>query len=349
LYLYQIDHCGRNDMLAKLFRLVCKKVKTLLGEEDGLAMVFVAAGMLALLGMTALVVDTGILALEKRRLQNACDAAALAAAQELYYTGDESSTRQKAVEYLENNNINETPAITVDMSTKMVGVSSACNKDLTFARVLGVNTGVVTAGAKAVFGTATIIDCSECACSPLVPFGVPDRAGGFQPGEEVMLKFGAGIPEIHGNFGGLALGGRGARNYGYNIRYGYKGVLSVGSLVTTEPGNMSRMTRGGIQYRLDQCPHTPKCTYDGGYHPDCPRVIIVPVYKPADLRGRDEVEIARFAAMLLEKSVGSGNECKVQGRFLSIAPPPGTKTIVEAAAPDDELPADGVRAARLIE
>lgn len=337
-------------MLIKKLRVIFKKVNGLVNKEDGFVLVFVAAGMLAFLGITALVVDVGTLALEKRRLQNACDAAALAAAQELYYTGDESQAHQKARQYLENNNVMETPAVAVDNQTRTVTVSSSRTREMAFIRVAGINTGTVSARAKAVFGAVTKIDGSRCAVSPLVPFGVPDCAAGFIPGEEVVLKYSAGIPQIHGNFGGLALGGRGANNYGNNIKYGYQGTLGIGSRVLTEPGNMSGKTKSGLQYRLEQCPHTPPCTYDGGYDPDCPRVIIVPVYKPQDLYGRDEVEIVRFAVMLLEKATGSGNQCSVYGRFISMAPPSGTKIVIDPYLPAPSTgPNEGLYAARLLE
>ena len=48
-------------------------------NENGAILVITAAALMVMLGMTAMVVDIGALALEKTRLQSACDAAALAA------------------------------------------------------------------------------------------------------------------------------------------------------------------------------------------------------------------------------------------------------------------------------
>ena len=52
-------------------------------DQNGAVLVITAAALIVMLGMMAMVADIGVLALEKTRLQNACDAAALAAAWEL--------------------------------------------------------------------------------------------------------------------------------------------------------------------------------------------------------------------------------------------------------------------------
>ena len=71
-------------------------------DQRGSALVMVATALVVILGMMALVVDVGALALEKRRLQNACDASALAAARDAYDNG-ETSARNEAEIYLGKN------------------------------------------------------------------------------------------------------------------------------------------------------------------------------------------------------------------------------------------------------
>ena len=68
--------------------------------EKGQALMLVAISMVVLIGFTAFATDVGYLHLQKRNLQNAADAAALAAAWEL--PGDVSN---KAKEYAEKNNV----------------------------------------------------------------------------------------------------------------------------------------------------------------------------------------------------------------------------------------------------
>src|SRR4030042_1217320 len=54
-----------------------------LGRESGQALILAAAGMVVILGMAAMAIDVGMFLQERRDLQNAADAAALAGAQDL--------------------------------------------------------------------------------------------------------------------------------------------------------------------------------------------------------------------------------------------------------------------------
>ncbi len=56
------------------------KLKELINNDRGITLVMVAAGMVAFLALTAFVVDLGYLYYERRNMQNAADAAALASA-----------------------------------------------------------------------------------------------------------------------------------------------------------------------------------------------------------------------------------------------------------------------------
>ena len=60
-----------------------KKIKFLFKDDRGQSLIMVALMMIVLLGVTALTVDYGFLAWQRRSLQNAADAGALAAAWEL--------------------------------------------------------------------------------------------------------------------------------------------------------------------------------------------------------------------------------------------------------------------------
>lgn len=57
-----------------------RRVKPPAGDENGVVVLVVAAAMVAMLGITALVIDVGALLDERRQLQNGADAAALAVA-----------------------------------------------------------------------------------------------------------------------------------------------------------------------------------------------------------------------------------------------------------------------------
>lgn len=308
-------------------------------EEKGLALVLVAAAMTVILGFTALVVDVGTLYLNRSRLLNACDAAALAGAQELPGGNPEGVAEQ----YLLDNNI--TPEeiankVEIQVSNDNTQLTVRASRDIqyTFARALGFTAGNVSAEATAEYGAVT-------SASGVAPFAVPDQQLVFN--KQYVLKEGAGSSEeglfrIHGNFGALALGGNGAKNYEENLKYGYSGTISAGDWVETEPGNMSGPTCDGVTYLMNQCNHG--CTPDH-FEPDCPRVILVPVFDPATLdQGRDDVLIVGFASFLLEGVQGNGKDSEVIGTFLQMAPPPDVSYDIDPNAPDY-----GLHAVRLID
>ncbi|MTI83678.1 MAG: hypothetical protein FH756_07190 [Firmicutes bacterium] len=315
-------------------------------EENGLALVLVAAAMTVILGFAALVVDIGSVYLTRSRLINACDAAALAGAHELdSETGSALDAMQEATDYLEHNNIIfGEDSFNIEVNNKTITVESSRTVNYTFARVLGFTSNTVEAKAAAIYGPVS-------AAGGVTPFAVPDQELVFD--KQYVLKEGSGGStddgfRIHGNFGALALGGTGASTYEENLKYGYGGALNVGDMVTigdaveTEPGNMSGPTYDGVTYRLNQCANG--CTPQN-YETDCERVILVPVFDPATLDGgRDDVLIVGFASFLLEEVDGSGDESEVTGTFLQMAPPPDTSYVIDPDAPDY-----GLHAAKLVE
>ncbi len=131
----------------------------------------------------------------------------------------------------------------------------------------------------------------------------------FVLGQLVSLKLGAGAG-TSGNFHALALGGTGADNYRYNLKYGFPGTVRVGQTLRTEPGNMVGPTEEAIRWRIDQDPAATADTVAAG----SPRVMYVVVVDSFDgVHGRGEVTVAGFAAFFIEGYVGNG---EVQGRFL---------------------------------
>jgi hypothetical protein len=294
-----------------MMRSILRVFSNLKGNEKGSVLVLAAAMMVAILGSTALVVDLGTLTLEKIRLQNACDAAALAAAREL---PSRAWAEFRAFQYLAKNHVHPWESdVDFDEDLTEVTVKASRTKDYYFARVLGHNKGKVHAGSTAIFG-------SVCAATGVVPFGIPDQPLVY--GVEYQLKAGSHDDYGSGNYGALAFEFKGASSYENNLKYGYNGKIRVGDWVTTEPGNMSGPTKRGVNYRLNQCPHTPQCTIEH-YEKSCPRVMIVPIFDPGTIQGRDEVQIVGFGVFLLKGVEGSGNESNVTGYFLRMVPPNG--------------------------
>lgn len=307
-------------------------LKKSINNEKGSVLVLMAAVMVGILGITALVTDIGAVLLERRRLQNACDAAALAAAREL---PSHHIAEQTALEYLGYNNASSDEAsIIVDYSGTKVTVELSRNINHVFARILGIHESQVSARSSAVFGSIS-------GTSGIVPFGIPDQTLTY--GSEYQLKAGSHDDYGPGNYGPLALEFTGAKSYENNLKYGYDGIVSIGDWIMTEPGNMSGPTESGVQFRINECNHFPKCSVES-YHHDCPRVMIVPIFDPTSLEGRDEVKIVGFASFLLKDAYDSGNESIVSGYFLEMVPPDGLKYTIDPNQSDY-----GLHATRLVE
>lgn len=126
-----------------------KKIKELIFAERGQAAVLVALSLTALLGFAAISVDYGYLANERRGLQNAADAAALAAAWEL---PDKGNVEAKGREYAIKNASELTGGqikFAYPNELKEVKVDVEYTYDTFFGRVLGQNSAVISASATA--------------------------------------------------------------------------------------------------------------------------------------------------------------------------------------------------------
>ncbi|MGB9802893.1 pilus assembly protein TadG-related protein [Desulfofundulus sp.] len=309
-----------------------RKLLSLLAEnEKGSAVVLVSLMMLCLLGFAALVTDFGLYCLSRQQLVNAVDAAALAGAGELSPggSGDETAARSCAEQYALKNVADLTglavSVFTTPSGLKVVQVNAVKKVDFILARLLGYTSGEVQAAASAAVAGIT-------SCRGVAPLLIARQD--FKFGERYTLKY--GDPASPGNFGALSLGGTGADIYRHNLIYGYSGRVSVGDMVTTEPGNMSGPTQA-IDERLARC--TDNCTVDH-YEPGCPKILIIPVYDPHQvLKGRSQVRIEGFAAFLVDRVDCAKDE--IQGYFIS--------TTVEGDADFSRPPDTGVYAVRLLQ
>lgn len=142
-----------------------KTIKKLLKEDHGQALVLVALIFSVLLGFGALVIDYGYLSLQKRELQNAADAAALAAVYELsLHESNEISEvikkniKKTAYDYARYNStaLNNTPITSADIdliiSDKIIKVDLSHDFDLFFAKAIGLSSSIVSASATAEWG-----------------------------------------------------------------------------------------------------------------------------------------------------------------------------------------------------
>lgn len=286
-------------------------------DDTGAVLVITALFLVVLLGFSALVIDIGLLYVNRLALVNAVDAGALAGVQDLPYSP--TMAIESAKEYATTNGA-ERDGVTVLVrdGDHEVQVTASRNVKLYLSRIFGITEQRITASAAARVGSIS-------AYRGVAPFGVVEQD--FIYGEQYILKCGAHIEpgNFRGNFGALALGGQGASNYENNIKYGHQERLAVGDWVDTEPGNMAGPTARGVKYRIDQCQHYPKCTWDR-FVDGCSRLVIVPIIKSLDVSGRKPVEVVGFAAFFLEAVLREpGKENKdtdtVLGRFLRYVVP----------------------------
>lgn len=269
-------------------------------DQTGTTMVLVSIAMVALLGLGAISVDAGHIYAERARLSDIADAAALAGAQSL--PDHEFAAIETALQYVELNGIDRAnaEAVIVGSAKRRVQVTIHGEVDLTFARALHLYETSLLVESTAVKGPLGAV-------TGAIPLGV-DLPAGIVFGQECILKDGGGSGS-NGNYGALALGGRGASTYSLNLQYGYSGSLSIGQAIDTEPGNKAGPTQRAIEARLAL---DPDATIDTVL-PDSPRLVVVPIVSFADVNGRGQVTIKGFAAFFLEEMV---SKAEVRGQFV---------------------------------
>ncbi|MBU1486652.1 hypothetical protein KKH56_01170 [bacterium] len=301
-------------------------------KEKGQIWIMVALFMLVLVILFSLAADVGKVYLWQKKLEMATDAAALAGGQEyglkfsslelqssaqdqagavaIFYAGlNGADTNNVTVSF--NDELNDTSPGT-DQIAETVQVDATKMVPLMFTKMLGITSKQIWASAATRIGGATGVGGGAA------PWGPPDM--NYQVGQRYIIKRGQDSKlscDPRGkdyldddDYGGdgpsnrscLALGdGRGGDWYRDNIipgPPGLTGILRVGQMVTTEPGNKAGPTGQGTQARLDACPHSPKCG-SGGYVPGCPRIIVVPIMDIFD-NGRIERPIICFEAFILD-------------------------------------------------
>jgi hypothetical protein len=117
--------------------VLLKRARSWLGCEQGASMVIVALSMAALLGVSALVIDIGALNIEKSRLQNALDAAALAGAQSL---PDESAALTAAQTYFAGNGCDSGGLSVSFPDSETIRCAGTASVQTAFAMVFGIDT-----------------------------------------------------------------------------------------------------------------------------------------------------------------------------------------------------------------
>ncbi|HEY8491026.1 MAG TPA: Tad domain-containing protein [Dehalococcoidia bacterium] len=322
--------------------------------ERGQVLVLTAITFVALLGMTGLATDVGMLMKTRRDLQNAADAAAFAAVQELPGCHNRTAAEGAAVQWVEKNHPVAEPAkqisVTVDNSggypCDTVRVTVRDTSNVFFLRALGVASPEVDATAAAritsLQGTNRLMpwgltrdnsDCLNTGTNPPTP----------KFGSSCTVKVGAGDGSS-GDYGALDFDGNGggSSEYRENIIDGTtERTYRVGDRTDTLTGNRTGPTDEGIDTRLDGETEgdNAACDKDGdgdhefweiftdlgaGRQPryivneacqDSPRLGVVPIVD--QINSPQQSTILGWALMYLEgyKCVGGGGNCIGKGHW----------------------------------
>lgn len=283
----------------------------ILYEEKGSTIVLVSIMATVLLALTAIVVDYGLLTIQVKRMEYNTDAAALAGAQELPQK-ELAITKAKQFSGKNGLDLNQT-FIDVSEDNKTVGVMTYKEQPLSFARILNKDMALLQAQSR-----ATLSPISKMWGA--VPLGIDNRTLKF--GDYVSLKVAPDNDTDYllgsGNYGILALSGPGTSDYENDLKFGFKSWLKIGNIVPLQSGNISGATKKGVEYRVSQCNHIPKCT-PSSFQRDCPLILTVPVYEINSMTGTNQVKdikIVGFAAFFLDSYTSTGKDNYVNGYFV---------------------------------
>jgi hypothetical protein len=266
-----------------------KRLRSLIKEEQGTVMVMVAASMVALIGLSGIVTDMGMIYFEKSNLKKEATTAVLSAAQELAnynpstLAQDEQRVKDVVATTLSSyNDGSQLEDLQIEMNNK-VTVRLGKNVPYSFSRLFGLTGKLVEEEA-----TATIEPVGKV--GGVVPLGI-DESTPISYGQVTTLKVGAG-DSTTGNFGIFALEGNGASVYLTTLENGTVSPISVGDTFNIKSGNVSGDTSKGVQYRINESPYPEGETF----HRDDPRILPVIVYKPLPSK---QIEVEGFAYFYL--------------------------------------------------
>lgn len=317
------------------------KETTAPSSESGSTLLLFVFMITTLMMIVALVTDLGLMALERNKVQNAADAAALAAAKQLPEGPEAAISDAEAYAYANGVSADEIIAVnvlTTNEENDTVEVVLRRNVPFGFARAVGIMSEDVTVTAVALTGTVV-------GGSGMAPFAVEQSVfSGLNQGDTTTLKYNASSPST-GNFLPLALDGTGSKEYEANITDGSEQWLcaegfekpNCSSVASTEPGNMVGATGSAMEWVFANT--SSSCdTYeevfivdeDGGRHeinPVCNRfsnptaqsyrLLLVPVIDGL-CGGRCDVTVQTFALFFVESFTcggGAGNSCDLIGRY----------------------------------
>lgn len=317
-----------------------------LQDDRGASAVLFAFLLPVMLGVQALTIDATRMFVERRHLQNAADAAAMAAVTYLP-TSDPivlGRASDAAVTYASLNGIQINGAnvtfTTVAQANDRVQVDTETDILFAFARTFGLTTGTVRAHAIAQVGQIGGL-------MGVLPLGIAPPVGGFQMGAVYCLTLHSSgnansCPDaIRGDFQALDIDDLGSSStsiYRERLASGSLTTVHLGDVRGISGGNMNVPTQQGLQDRVGSntdlfsqvieeradCAGEVGCRYRV-LDWDHPRIGMVSVIE-------DQTSVATilgFAVFFLEENPGNGN---IVGRFVDTVLPGGEWAALSGSA-----------------
>lgn len=251
------------------------------GCRCGQIMAILALALAALVGVAAFGIDAFYLYWGKNRLQSGTDAAALAGATYLsglkLVNGNSSCAYASVAEnaacaYALSNTIalSEIQSITANQSNYTVTVSAQRSISALFGKVVGIKQYTAKATSVAALrGLQSALQAIPVGLSYLTPYVYGQSVSIHTPGTQDTVC-GAGCWQ------GLALNGTGGSVFRQNLASGCNCTVSVGDILTGEPGAKSGPTSQGITDRLSSPGIDPNGTWSQ-HNPGDPRAVTVPL------------------------------------------------------------------------
>ncbi len=291
-----------------------------LGREQGQSVVIVAVMLVALVGSLALVVDIGAAYAQRRTMQNAADAGALAGARALALLQDPYPAVTRYAQTLNGADVAQTTVLT---PTITVTASKDCRTY--FASILGVPAYTVRATAEATYSSP-----SSWSGADLVPVAVyegmvkkcPDHktliwdssttADGPKDPEDYPIGWEQAKDNLVSgpNRGWLDLNNNGSLSDAELkawIQYGYtESTISVGDTLQGDPGSRSSALQTMSEYRIG-----------------AGKIIICPLYDSVEYISGNQAyyHISGFAAFTVEKIQWQGYFKYMLGCFINYVSP----------------------------
>lgn len=277
-----------------------KEIVNRIQNSNGNVSILMCIAMTVILAMASYVIDIGHAYIEKEKLINGIDSAALAAALEL--PGDRVKAEEVAKEYLIKNNIDvNNTEIIIGIDNRSIEIQAHKDVFHFFAVIFGVNQSEIYAANKVAVGPL------KSAKGGLRPFAVV--AFDYQYGDQVTLKEGAD-EGYHGNYNAVDLGGTGVAVLQSNIIYGYNGTLKIGDMIYTEPGNMV-----SIIGTITDVISSDSSTFQN-FSRNSKRIWTIPIVDSLTLDGSKPATIVGFAQFYIEGVVNDAGHAELIGRFV---------------------------------